>query len=169
MKKKVTAIVTIVLSIVLIATALVLYHINKESEYAYAIGFENDAQLLGIIYLGGTESSYDYSLVDKYYTKEEQEQFVLAELGGEEMYLVIPRYETETYLNKLEMGENGETIKQNHMMSIPPFFVQCNASDIFSNAEISFNYKGKEYVYSPYISLKDGSVVVEDFVYLIEK
>ena len=169
MKKKVTAIITIILSVVLIATVLVLYHINMESEYSYAIDFKNDEQLLGLIYLGGAEVNYDYSIVDKYYTKEEQEQFVLAELGGEELYLVIPRYETKTYLNKLEMGENGETIKQNHMMSMPPFFVKCNMSDIFSNAEISFNYKGKEYIYSPYISLKDGSVVVEDFVYLIEE
>ncbi len=169
MKKKVTVIITIILSVVLLATALVLYHINKESEYAYAIGFENGTQLLGLIYLGGTEGSYDYSVVDKYYTKEEQEQFVFAEFSGEELYLIIPRYETETYLNELEMGENGEVREIKGMMSIPPFFVKCNASDIFSNAEISFNYKGKEYVYSPYISLKDGSVVTEDFVYLIEE
>lgn len=169
MKKKVTAIITIVLSVALIATVLVLYHINNESEYAYGVGFGGNNKLLGVIYLGGSESSYDYSIVDKYFTKEEQKTFITAELGGEEMYLIIPRYEKETYLNKLEMTEDGGTNRVRYMMSMPPFFVKCNVSDIFPNAEITFNHKGIEYVYSPYISLKDGSVVVEDFVYLIEE
>lgn len=169
MKKKITAIITVVLSVALLAMSIVLYHINKESEYALGISFSDDSKLLGLIYIGGSEDSYDYTIVDKYYTKAEQEGFITAELGGEELYLVIPRYNSETYLNKLEMTENGETKKELYMMSMPPFFVKCNVSDIFANAEITFNYKGKEYIYIPYISLKDGSVVVEDFVYLIEE
>lgn len=167
MKKKITAIVTIVLSVALIATSIVLYHINKESEYALGISFNNEKELLGLIYIGGSEDTYDYTVVDKYYTSAEQESFTTADLGGEELYLVIPRYNVETYLNKLEMTQTGGTNKEMYMMSMPPFFIKCNVSDIFANAEITFNYKGKTYTYSPYISLKDGSVVVEDFVCLI--
>ena len=43
--------------------------------------------------------------------------------------------------------------------------VRCNQSDIVSNIEISMDMNGKELVYSPNMSLDDGSLVTEDGVY----
>ena len=40
-----------------------------------------------------------------------------------------------------------------------------NVSDIVSNIEISMDMNGKELVYSPNMSLDDGSLVTEDGVY----
>lgn len=167
--KKICLILTIVIFVVAIATSIVLFYTNMESEYAKGIPFKSDEEILGLIYLGGLDLDYDYTLVDRYYTKKEQEQFPTLELDGEECYLVIPRYMTEVDIYELTMNEDGSTKKEHSMMSMIPFFVKCNASDIFPNSELSFNRKGTHYTYSPYISLKDGSVVVEDFVYLIEE
>ncbi|MBR6689196.1 MAG: hypothetical protein IKL68_04190 [Clostridia bacterium] len=169
MKKKICLTITIIIFVILMAISIFLFYINMESEYAIGISFEKDTEVLGLIYLGGLESDYDYTLVDRYYTKQEQENFAIIDLGGEECYLVIPRYLTKTHINKLLMNEYGGTDKEYYMMSRLPFFIKCNASDIFPNAEIYFNRKGINYTYSPYISLKDGSVVVEDFVHLIKE
>ena len=39
-----------------------------------------------------------------------------------------------------------------------PFILQCNASDIFADATIQLTYKNETVEFSPFISLKDGSV-----------
>ena len=39
-----------------------------------------------------------------------------------------------------------------------PFILQCNASDIFADATIRLTYKDETAEFSPFISLKDGSV-----------
>ncbi len=93
----------------------------------------------------------------------------MLELGGEECYLIIPRYNIDILVNSLSMSEDGGTNKEYTGMFDRPFFVKCNMSDIFPNMEMSFSYKNKEYAYTPYISLMDGSVVVEEFVCLIEE
>ncbi len=132
------------------------------------IPFETTEQLIGIIYLGGMEKDYDYLLVNKYYNENEKNKFQVVELGGEECYLIIPRFNMDISINKLSMNEEGGTDKVYIKTLNEPFYIKCNESDIFSNLEINFKYKEKEYTYSPYISLKDGSVVVEDFVYLVK-
>ena len=42
---------------------------------------------------------------------------------------------------------NGQTV-----------ILQCNASDIFADATIRLTYEGETAEFSPFISLKDGSV-----------
>ena len=41
-----------------------------------------------------------------------------------------------------------------------PFVVQCNISDIFSDLTVELSYSGETMSFSPYLSLKDGSVQV---------
>ena len=41
-----------------------------------------------------------------------------------------------------------------------PFLIQCNISDIFSDVTVELSYGGEAVSFSPYISLKDGSVQV---------
>ena len=43
-----------------------------------------------------------------------------------------------------------------------PFIIQCNASDIFSDATIQLTHGEETVEFSPFISLQDGSVVVGD-------
>ena len=163
MKKK--AIIIIILLVILLAICMVWNNTNK---YAKDISFKDDNQLLGVFYLGGIEQEYNYDVAYKYYSKDEINAFQTIEIGGEECYLIVPRYNAELSVYRLLMNEDGGTDKEIIKKVKEPFFLKCNMSDIFPNSEIMFERKGKEYVYSPYISLKDGSVVTEEFVYLVE-
>ncbi len=79
-----------------------------------------------------------------------------------EYYLIIPRYEGMSvclYRNDLEtMGKTP--VYEND--DCAPFIIQCNISDIFSDVTVELVYQGEKVEFSPYISLKDGSVVVGD-------
>ena len=161
MKKIIVAVLVILLIILIIFG---IFKIKNGSK----IPFSTNEQLVGIIYLGGLEVDYDYFVVNKYYTESEKNKFEVIELGGEECYLIIPRYNIEITINKLSMNEDGGTNKTYIRTINKPVYIKCNESDIFSNLEINFKYQKKEYSYSPYISLKDGSVVVEDFICLVK-
>ncbi len=73
-------------------------------------------------------------------------------------YLVIPRYagtELKLYRNDLE---TSQPILLYEDPDCGPFILQCNASDIFADALIRLDYGDETAEFSPFISLKDGSV-----------
>ncbi len=75
-------------------------------------------------------------------------------------YLVIPRYRDMAFqLYKNDIETNASTLIYESAQS-EPFVVQCNISDIFSDVTISYTYQSQTYTFSPFISLKDGSVQV---------
>ena len=43
------------------------------------------------------------------------------------------------------------------------FILQCNVSDIFPDVTVELTYNGETVEFSPYISLKDGSVQVGEY------
>lgn len=145
------------------------YFFTKETSYADRITFNDDEDMLAIFFLGGLEGSYDYSIVNKYFAENELKQFHTLELEGEECYLVVPRDDISVTVSSLSMTEDGGTKARKVTEYNEPFYIKCNVSDIFSNVELSFKYMDKLYSYSPYISLKDGSIVVEDFVTLVNE
>ena len=75
-------------------------------------------------------------------------------------YLVIPRY-TEM---KLSLYRNDIVTSSSALVyeepDCRPFILQCNVSDIFPDAAIQLTYAGETVEFSPFISLKDGSVDV---------
>lgn len=169
--KKIKTIFLIIIIVLFAIVSMILANniINKETKYAKKLKFEDNDQLLAIFYLGGLENEYDYSIINKYYSDKEIEEFEKIELEGEECYLIVPRYAQDITISSLTMTEDGGTLEKSVIKTSVPFLLKCNVSDIFSNAEIKFNYRGKDYKYSPYISLKDGSVVTEDFVLFINE
>ena len=90
----------------------------------------------------------------------------LAEMGGGEAYAVIPRYEGELVtLYSIEMDENANAIcSETGTRYDGAVLVMCNHSDIFSNVQIELKMGEEAAVFSPYISLKDGSVVTHNRV-----
>ncbi len=91
-------------------------------------------------------------------------------LDGSEVYLLIPRYEMTTAtlvplefsadFNLVEAADADMRTKQNTGIVI----IEQNVSDLFPNAKIILQF-GKDYVeFSPYISLKDGSLVLPEEV-----
>ena len=81
-------------------------------------------------------------------------------LSSGDYYLVIPRYEgMEMSLYRGDIV-TGELTLLYEDPNCRPFVVQCNASDIFADATIVFEYDGERVEFSPFISLKDGSLDV---------
>ena len=79
-------------------------------------------------------------------------------LSNGDYYLVIPRYSGM----KLSLYRSDiETLQPALIYEDPdcePFIIQCNASDIFADATVKLTYEGETVEFSPFISLKDGSV-----------
>ena len=79
-------------------------------------------------------------------------------LSGGDFYLVIPRYDGMALaLSRSDI----ETLQSTLIYEDPdcrPFLLQCNASDIFADAVIRLTYQDESVEFSPFLSLKDGSV-----------
>ena len=77
-----------------------------------------------------------------------------------EYYLIIPRYPDMSlalYKNDIQTGQPALVYED---PVCEPFLIQCNISDIFSDVTVELAYQGETVSFSPYISLKDGSVQV---------
>lgn len=90
-------------------------------------------------------------------------------LSGDEVYCIIPRYEnTRIIVETLELQpendneilmETGDVVFDDIAKS---FVINCNVSDLLSNAQITIVTGDKEVSFSPSISLKDGGVEAGD-------
>ena len=77
-----------------------------------------------------------------------------------EFYLIIPRHpETAVKLYRNDINGGQPALIYQAEVCVP-FVVQCNISDIFSDVTVELSYGGETVSFSPYISLKDGSVQV---------
>ena len=77
-----------------------------------------------------------------------------------EFYLIIPRYpDTAVKLCRNDIA-GAEPVLVYEAEVCVPFAVQCNISDIFSDVTVELSRGGETVSFSPYISLKDGSVQV---------
>ena len=79
-------------------------------------------------------------------------------LSGGDFYLVIPRYDGMALaLSRSDI----ETLQSTLIYEDPdcrPFLLQCNASDIFADAVIRLTYQDESVEFSPFLSLKAGTV-----------
>jgi hypothetical protein len=118
------------------------------------IPFE-EGQLYAAAYLGYQEpEDLDY-YVEQYL---DIDQLPVCYLSGGDYYLVIPRYEgtaLSLYQNNLESGQSFLVYED---PDCRPFLLQCNVSDIFADATLRLTYGDSTVEFSPFISLKDGSV-----------
>lgn len=164
-------VIGLIILAVLIAVSIGVYFIffNNPTYLKTDLPFKkDDGKLLGIIYIGGLEEDYDYTIIDKYFNTRD---FDTVELEGTEKYLIIPR-DCEVDVYSLSMDEVDEfelLMKEKYIKTMDkPFYITCNISDIMANSLLRLNIDGKQYSYSPYISLKDGSLMIENFVLEIE-
>ena len=77
-----------------------------------------------------------------------------------EYYLIIPRYPDMSlalYKNDIQTDESVLVYED---PACEPFLIQCNISDIFSDVTVEMTWQGETVSFSPYLSLKDGSVQV---------
>lgn len=91
-------------------------------------------------------------LAEKYY----------ANIGGGEFYLIIPRDpKAEAYVYELEFNETLD-ITECVYVSRGAFIINCNISDIYSNAKTVMNIYDQLCEFTQWISLKDGSISTDN-------
>lgn len=138
--------VLLVVGILIIVSLYFVYTDLKKEEYDF-----DDNDLYAIKYLG-----YDIDIED--YSEHEFYSF-----EGDEYYLIIPRYDDmylEIYL--LDAVDGSSELKHTSE-NAGSFIVKGNISDIYSNFEIKlFSSDDKSSTFSPFISLKDGSLTASD-------
>jgi hypothetical protein len=141
------------------------FMLNDTNSYIKELPFtKNDGKIIGIINIGEDSELYDYSLVNQYFDEDVLNSETIL-MAGSEKYFIFPRYKKTTFkIYLLTMNDNGDVDKTFIKETNKPFYVVCNVSDIFSNVLIEIEYNNQVYEYSPYISLKDGTLYVPDFV-----
>ncbi|MFR1324264.1 MAG: hypothetical protein ACLSBL_04120, partial [Ezakiella massiliensis] len=88
-------------------------------------------------------------------------------LMGQEFYLVIPKYKATTIaLRQLDLTEQGklsqvENLPVENMSVTGPALLAVNISDIYSNAKIILRHRDQVTEFTPFISLKDGSLIID--------
>lgn len=114
-----------------------------------------DGQSYAVAHLGYLEiEDLDY-YVQRYL---DSDDIPIHYLSSGDYYLIIPRYEgmeLSLYVNDFNTSESTLFY---HETDCQPFILQCNVSDIFPDATIELTYQGEKVSFSPFISLKDGSL-----------
>ena len=124
-----------------------------------AIAFDDD-QLYAAAYLGYLEMP-DLSFYTQTYLG--YEELPCHYISGGEFYLIIPRYDDmalKLYRNDIETLESTLLFETQQSL---PFIVQCNSSDIFADLTVSLTYGERSATFSPFLSLKDGSVQIGEY------
>lgn len=114
-----------------------------------------DGQFYAAAYLGYQQPDDLSYYVEQYL---DSDQIPILYLSDGDYYLVIPRYtgmKLAVYRNDLETLEPILLYEDPNCWA---FLLQCNASDIFADATIRLTYGDETAEFSPFISLKDGSV-----------
>lgn len=79
-------------------------------------------------------------------------------LSDGDFYLIIPRYSgMKLSLYRNDIGTSQPTLLYEDP-DCRPFILQCNVSDIFADATVRLTYGEESACFSPFLSLKDGSV-----------
>ena len=131
------------------------------SEEEPALPYENitfqEGQLYAAAYLGWEEME---GLADYQAAYLQGESVPVHYVSPGEFYLIVPRYPdmaVKLYRNDINGAAPALLFAAENCV---PFVVQCNISDIFSDLTVELSYGGETVSFSPYISLKDGSVEV---------
>ena len=114
-----------------------------------------DSQSYAVAHLGYLEiEDLDY-YVQRYL---DSDDVPIHYLSSGDYYLIIPRYEgmeLSLYANDFNTSQSTLIYQESDCQ---PFILQCNVSDIFADATIELTYQGEKVSFSPFISLKDGSL-----------
>ncbi len=134
----------------------------KETELYQKVQVTGPENSLGTVLFLGYHGTIDEKLVLE--LPQALAELPLIQMGGGEIYVIIPRYEEETItLNSvLWSEERGEPVPQEPgTVYDTAILVACNESDIFSNIVVTLTLGEESVSFSPYISLMDGSVITD--------
>lgn len=150
----------IVIGIIIVVLMAVFYVLNNKfgmTKYAEKLDIDKDTDKLIAV---ATVDSED-EVKEKYFN----ENFLLYETNGEELYFIVPIQKNVTMNIYSAVMEEADIVKDKLIASTnKPFILKCNVSDIIPNIIIEIKQNNIVYEYSPSISLKDGSLYVNEHV-----
>ena len=163
-KNKNGVIVVFVIIIILIIVGVIISNMDDSNmlKEAKDVGLTaNDNYLIGVSLLDNKEQVTDY--IDS--------EVKFYDLNGDEIYLIVPKYkDTTVKIYESELTDDGNLEKANLVDTLSePFIIKCNISDIVPSVILKITHEDRVEEYSPFISLKDGSLVTSDFVYNFTK
>ncbi|WP_167957477.1 hypothetical protein [Anaerosporobacter faecicola] len=88
----------------------------------------------------------------------------LVVVGGCDLYCIVPiGDDVKVTVERVGLDDNGNPVKEEVIAQREkePFVLVCNESDIMSNVAITMESENQTYEFSPYISLKDGSLAIQ--------
>lgn len=155
----------IIIGIIIVVLMAVFYVLNNKfgmTKYAEKLGVDKDTDKLIAV---ATIDSED-EVKEKYFN----EDFMLYETNGEELYFIVPIQKNVTMNIYSAVMEEADIVKDKLIASTnKPFILKCNVSDIIPNIIIEIKQNNIVYEYSPSISLKDGSLYVNEHVLDVTK
>ena len=114
-------------------------------------------RLYAVAYLGyQTPDGLDY-YAERYL---DSDKLPVHYVSDGDYYLVIPRYDgmsLSLYVNDFETSLSTLRFRD---PDCGPFVIQCNVSDIFADVTMRLEYNGETAEFSPFISLKDGALMI---------
>ncbi len=136
---------------------------------------EEGNALCAIAFLGSCDGSFsevqayleDSGMVDAYPILGGLDGDLFLETAGSELYLIVQREDVDLSIYEQSMDpETGEMLTGDLRavyIAPAPFLLRCNLSDIIPNLLLSLeSTTGETLEYSPFISLRDGSVSVTE-------
>ena len=114
---------------------------------------------------------YDVNDINKLLVLAKDEEANKTYLMAQEFYIVIPKYRAaKVSLKELELLDTGKlSPAKNEFIDeksfTGPVLICQNISDIAPNGEICVNEEGYKLKFSPFVSLKDGELILPDEVY----
>lgn len=140
----------------------------EETVYYRSLALESAAEnsLGAVVYLGyGEESQEGHDWLEgglyQSLASAQWEAIQSVDLGGDETYLIVPRYDNCTVtITELEMNNDSSQLDEtkNEKSFQSPVIITCNPSDLYSNVRVSIQLGDDTVSFSPYFSLMDGSL-----------
>ena len=146
MKKRIVSLLCCALLLVCLTAQAEIPFANEQLYAVAYVGYGEDAALAEYRgqYLDGTSVPVHY-------------------VSDGETYLIIPRFADMTlrlYVNDMETSSKTLIYEEENCR---PFAVRCNVSDIFPDVTISLTRGETTVEFSPFVSLKDGTLQTGDF------
>ena len=155
----------IIIGIIIVVLMAVFYVLNSKfgiTKYAKELDIDKNTDKLIAVAMIESESE----VKEKYF----DEEFMVYENVGDELYFIVPIQKNVTINVYSAVMEESDIVKDKLIATTnKPFILKCNISDIIPNIIIEIKQNNKVYEYSPSISLKDGSLYVNEYVLDITK
>lgn len=138
---------------------------SKPSSYAEKLTFTKDTQLIAGFYVGDTAKTYNYKVINSYFTEKQRKNFETLTVNGTIKLLIVPRYDEPITISRLVKNKKGEVEAKVLKTFKVPFYLVGPTTDL----EIKTVKDGVEYKVAVPDIENIQNVNIEDYVLIVTK